>query len=486
MKKIFFKLNCFSLLLIFLFGVSCSQRQVKSSASVYPLSDPSNKGGWVLNKELSDEFEGSTLDTTKWFIQGLNGKYYIWKGRAPSQYVPQNAIVEDGKLKIRSKWEPGYPFVNEVYADGGVSAAYGKAEGKDIPVTTAGVVSKKRFLYGYMEIKSKAADAAMTSAFWALGYQQELDIFEQMGKPKKPGKIRENTTMTTVHDWSPPAVRPTRVFQHVEELPFRVADDFHVYGAEWGVDYLKIYIDGKLVYSVTQDEVGTDWVLNNPMEIWFDSEIFKWLGYPHAEELPADFEIEYVRVWQKPDPNLLDRAFFGFEGPILFQDKPRPLYLVPENSEVNDYQKFWIIDDSSSKYLQIVKGEEYASGTKSLNFTGYGKNQKMEVAKAVALTPEGAVNIPAGDFLLSVKVWVDQGRIPKKLHFAFTEPEMIIEPFDLTNLPRRQWVKLEKRISRSVASGTHDQLRIEIRREDLPPTKGAKIYLDDITVTPLK
>lgn len=86
-----------------------------------------------------------------------------------------------------------------------------------------------------------------------------------------------------------------------------------------GIDYLKLYRDGVLIDHITQDELGTDWVLNNPMEIWLDSEIFKWLGMPDAEELPVDFEIEYMRVWQKPTDNLLDRAFYGFEGPILLK-----------------------------------------------------------------------------------------------------------------------------------------------------------------------
>ncbi len=119
---------------------------------------------------------------------------------------------------------------------------------------------------------------------------------------------------------------PTKVFGFDERnLPYRTADEFHIYGAEWGEDYLKVYRDGKLTYHVTQDELGTDWVLNNPMEIWLDSEIFKWLGVPHKEELPVDFEIEYMRVWQKPNDNLLARQFFGFEGPILYEDQPRPL-----------------------------------------------------------------------------------------------------------------------------------------------------------------
>jgi len=466
------------------FVAACQSVGKSTQETAYPYSDPNNTGGWVLNKDFSDEFEGDKLDESKWFIQGANDEYYIWKGRAPSQFVPHNVLVEDGKLKLRTQWEPDYNFANESYADGNMGASpYGEYKGKPMPVTTAGVLTRKRFLHGYMEVKSKVGDAAITGAFWGLGHEQELDVYELMGKPKKKGKIHEKSALATAHDWSPPAVRPTNVFNHVEELPYRVADDFHVFGAEWGVDYLNLYIDGKLVHRVTQNDVGLDWVLNNPMEIWLDSEIFHWLGMPHKEELPVDFEIEYLRVWQKPDSNLLDRAFYGFEGPILFEENPRPLNLLPENSETNDYQRFWLIDENSSKYLSIVKGD-YATGVNSLKFSGFGKNEEMEVEKAVALTPEGAVNIPAGDFILSMKIWLDQGRIADKIHVAFEDPKLEVTLVDLHGLERRKWVTVEKRISRSKASSPNDQLRLEIRREDLPKTKGAKLFIDDITIRP--
>jgi hypothetical protein len=32
-----------------------------------------------------------------------------------------------------------------------------------------------------------------------------------------------------------------------------------------------------------------------------DSETFHWEGLPDEEDLPVDFEIEYIRVWQKED-----------------------------------------------------------------------------------------------------------------------------------------------------------------------------------------
>lgn len=358
-------------------------------------------------------------------------------------------------------------------------------KGEAVPVTTAGVVTKKRFLHGYMEVKSKAGDAAITAAFWAIGYEQELDIYEQLGNPKIKGTILANSVRTAVHDWSPPAVRPTKAFGYDEkDLPYRTADEFHVYAAEWGEDYLKVYRDGKLTYHITQEELGTDWVLNNPMEIWLDSEAFNWLGLPHAEELPVDFEIEYLRVWQKPNDNLLDRAFYGFEGPILYEDKPRPLMLLPESSVPDEYQKFWLIDTASAKYFVINEGD-YATGVNSLEFTGFGKNEKLEVDKVTALSPEGAIDIPAGDYTLSMKVWLEQGRAVEKLYLSFENPKMEI-PIDLKGLPRREWVTIEQKITKAAASSAKDQFRIEVRKADVPEIKAAKFYMDDIAIRKVK
>lgn len=444
-----------------------------------PFSDPENKGGWVLNEEISDEFNGTELDTNKWFIEGLNGDYYIWKGRAPAQFVPHNVIVEDGKLKLRTQWEPDYPFDKEGYKESGAEA-YGIFEGKPLPVTTSGVITKKRFLNGYMEIKSKAGDAAITAAFWAIGYEQELDVFELMGKPKEHGDIRQDSYKATIHDWSPPATRPTWAHKVYKDLDFRVADDFHVYGAEWGKDYLKLYIDGVLIDQIHQDELGTDWVLNNPMEVWLDSEIFKWLGVPHKEELPVDFEIDYLRVWQKPCKNLLDRQFYSFEGPILYEENPRPLMLLPESSVPDNYQKFWLIDSLSAKYFSIVEGD-YASGVNSLEFAGFGKNEKLETEKVVALSPEGAIDVPAGDYTLSFKLWLDQGRAVKKMYFSFEYPKLEF-PIDLSGIDRRTWVQIDVDFTKEKDSSAKDQFKIELRKEDVPKIKAGKFYLDDITI----
>ena len=444
----------------------------RREAGPYPASDPSNTGGWILREDISDEFEGSEIDRSKWFVQGENGDYYIWKGRAPSQFAAHNVIVADGVLRLRSQWEPDFDFA---VGEGHEGNDYATHEGESVPVTTAAIVSHKRFLNGYMEVRSRSADAAMTSSFWMIGYESELDVYETMGNPKIDSGSGITATMlkASVHDWQPPAQRPTRRFGYVQELPWRVADDFHVYGVDWGPDYLKFYIDGELKYEVTQAEVGRDWVLTNPLEIWLDSEIFVWLGLPHEEELPADFEVDYVRVWQKPENSLLDRAFFGFEGPLLFQDRPRPLNLVPENSDNNDYQKFWRIEESASGNLAVVRHEEFSSGTRSLRYSGGGA--------ATAVSPEASVSLPAGDFVFSARILVEEGAAAESLRIELQQSSSLDIGIDLSSLPTGEWTTVSHAFPRSDNDSATDVMAIHFSASGAGDA-GRAVFVDDIRV----
>lgn len=266
-------------------------------------TDESNPNGWTLNEAISDEFEEAQLDETKWLIQGRNDEYQSnFIGRAPSQFSTDNVRLENGKLKLETRWEPDFPFVDRVQEYGnGTSYRYEN-------ITTAAVISKKLFRYGYMEIKCKAADASITSSFWTTGNQSELDIFEFMGKPKQTNKKHlEKEYKFSIHDWTPEVGGKT-VWTDKAELDWRVAGDFHTYGCDWSAEGLKIYADGQLIRSATIAEMeaeATDkanrspWVLTKPLRIWVDSEAFPWHGLPVAEDLPVDFEIEYIRIWEK-------------------------------------------------------------------------------------------------------------------------------------------------------------------------------------------
>ncbi|MCM2680273.1 family 16 glycosylhydrolase [Echinimonas agarilytica] len=317
------------------FGFFTTGISVAHAAGPLPYSDPKNEGEWVLNTEVSDEFETDTLDENRWYIVGKfedgvpvykhpdkpNKK--VWKGRAPSQFSGRNYRLEDGKLILETRWEPDFPFSDEIKVP---------VFGDPLPyenITTACIIGRQEFKYGYVEIKSKAADAEITSAFWAIGNKLEIDFFEQFGDHRDPKKADlDRELWWSIRDWSKDTGKPGKpVYTEHKDLGFRVADDFHVYGFEWHEGGVKYYVDGKLISDVSVEdvrkwalenrEVNDDydaWVANRPISIWLDQETFPWHGIPDSkEDLElnssegekddgiVDFEIEYVRVWQQAD-----------------------------------------------------------------------------------------------------------------------------------------------------------------------------------------
>ncbi len=83
--------------------------------------------------------------------------------------------------------------------------------------------------------------------------------------------------------------RPTKIWNRTGPL----ADDYHVYGLDWGKDELKFYVDGVLVRSVE----NTHW--HQSLFLIFDSETMpEWFGMPDDKDLPSTFNVEYVRAWK--------------------------------------------------------------------------------------------------------------------------------------------------------------------------------------------
>ncbi|MGJ8654614.1 MAG: family 16 glycosylhydrolase [Opitutaceae bacterium] len=318
------------------------KEQSTSNQTIAPLSDPTNKDGWVLNEAVSDEFEGSTLDEDRWFIVGKfeNGKPVykdpdhpdreVWIGRAPAQFSGRNYRIEDGILKLETRWEPDFPFTTEKGLDN-VKYQYGN-------ITSAAIINRKLFRYGYMEVRAKAADAEISSALWMTRHEVEngqrndteleLDIFEHFGSHRKENEShRDRHLWWTIHDWDPKFGHENGnnvTYTETKDLGFRVAADFHTYGYEWTETGIRYFIDGELfseasvetieAYARTQKDRDKGYVIDKAMHLWLDSESFPWRGYPDSlEDLEAnspkgentdgvvDFEIEYLRVWQKPE-----------------------------------------------------------------------------------------------------------------------------------------------------------------------------------------
>ena len=84
-------------------------------------------------------------------------------------------------------------------------------------------------------------------------------------------------------------------------------DEFHTYALEWTPEYIKTYVDGKQLFYYNPDDYSggrnaNTWPFDKPFELklnlaWGGD----WGGMMGVDEscLPATYEIDYVRVFQK-------------------------------------------------------------------------------------------------------------------------------------------------------------------------------------------
>ena len=247
----------------------------KRTTDAFPLSDQENKEKWVKFEPMSDEFEGQELDPNKWKV----GMYW-WRGRQPALFSDKNVTVSEGRLHLTMRKEK-LPLEAE------------KLGYKDY--TSAALHTKVRSSYGYYEVKAKPMNSGGSSSFWfqqdeTPGWATEIDVFEIGGKAKG----FEHKYHMTLHVSGTPTEKKHWSVGGVWEAPWRLADDCHVYGFDWGKDELKFYVDGVLVRSVE----NTHW--HQPLFLIFDSETMpKWFGMPDDQDLPSTFSVEYVRAWKQ-------------------------------------------------------------------------------------------------------------------------------------------------------------------------------------------
>lgn len=253
--------------------------------------------GWEFSAEFSDEFNGAKLDDAKWW--DFNPEWY---GRKPGFFARENVAVKDGSLQLTARVQKPEEVTVE-----------NKVRGYDL-FTTSIVKSKKRIAYGYFEARCKSMKAGVCNAFWLYdplnppakykegSFSEEIDIFEVFGKPTK--QEYDRVFCATVHRFYTPYVEsiandkqtPLPKKSAKQKLPFDFWADFHVYGFLWTPAEMKWYVDGKEVFARDNDYFST------ALYIMFDCEIMQgWVGLPDPADLPATFEVDYLRVWRQKD-----------------------------------------------------------------------------------------------------------------------------------------------------------------------------------------
>ncbi len=261
-----------------------------------------NATNWVLS--WSDEFDGTTLDLSKWSYQnGTGAEYGVagWGNNEQQYYTDENVQVKDGKLVITAtEGTHGMPYNS----------------GRIWTMSDDRVTPKFAQTYGRFEAKmSLPTGNGIWPAFWMLpagtvygGWplSGELDIMEARGR-------LTNTVCGTLHygqSW------PNNVYSGLDYY-FDEGEDYtpyHIYAVEWEPGEIRWYVDGELYqtqnswYSTSANEAdqfsypapfNQDFyiILNLAVGGTFDGNI-----NPDASDLPGEMCVDYVRAYTSTKP----------------------------------------------------------------------------------------------------------------------------------------------------------------------------------------
>ena len=227
-----------------------------------------------------DEFsEGSVPSSQWWYETGAGG----WGNNELQEYVAQNkdgkdiAYINNGTLKIAAQKIGGTVYSVRMN-------------------TTQG------WTYGWFEARIKVTDARGSwPAFWMMPKNfktwpgdGEIDIMEYA-----IGTQGKNKSSSSIHcaafNW-PMGTQKT----HVQSVS-NAATEFHVYALEWMADKMIFYVDGKAHLTFDNDGQGYEhWPFNAPFYLKLNLAWGGNMGGTAVDaDLPAVYEIDYVRVFQK-------------------------------------------------------------------------------------------------------------------------------------------------------------------------------------------
>jgi len=257
---------------------------------------------------MSEDFNtNGAPDPSIWaFDEGRGPLNDGWGNNEMQFYTkrPENAVVKDGYLIITA--------VKEDYE----GASYTSARLK-----TRNLFEKK---YGRFEARIKMPlGKGLFPAFWMLGSNfceaQSLDanknVFCDSTKPnyEEGNVLWPNCGEIDIMEYI--GSKPTQVFGTVHgpgysggggiskkyTLPNdRFDNDFHIFGIEWGENYINWYVDDVLYNQITPKDVNGEWVFNKPFYMLLNLAVGGNLpGPPNSETVfPQTMLIDYVRVYQ--------------------------------------------------------------------------------------------------------------------------------------------------------------------------------------------
>jgi beta-glucanase (GH16 family) len=255
-----------------------------------------HKAGWQL--AWSDEFDGSSLDLSKWAPEDQstfgNGNHELACLMARSD----NVQVAGGQLTLRARRESS-PLVC-----GDSDSRF--PQGRSYSSAMLSTEGKASWHQGRFEVRAKLPLVAGRSkglwpAFWlrpASGSGDgELDVMEAIGSADPQDPEAGTVHQTVWYDGKGTYPKQSRV----APVTGGPASGFHTYAAEWQNGVVRWYVDDRLTFE--RDASIAPWI-NKAFSGRFYIRLNLAVGgtFPGtpnaATDFPADMVVDYVRVFQ--------------------------------------------------------------------------------------------------------------------------------------------------------------------------------------------
>ena len=282
-------------------GVSLALLGLRASAPAVELPAWSGKrppvasGEWELT--LNEEFNGETVDLNRWNIYTAN----FWDRR--THFSKDNVLVRDGKALLRYERKRGYH--NDDPEDKSAVAH------TDYACGFLDTYGKWTQLYGYFEARVKLPRAmGLWPAFWTMpdrGGVRDHEANPQWRRASTGDGGMEFDILEHLTAWGPyrfnsafhwdgygknhKACGTSQVYCGAD------AEGFITVGMLWLPGYAAYYANGQKFLEWEDERV-----CSQPSYLILYMVSGGWANLPlDIQALPADFEIDYVRVWQRKD-----------------------------------------------------------------------------------------------------------------------------------------------------------------------------------------
>ena len=228
--------------------------------------------------------------------------------------------VSGGNLQLTAMENPYYNAQSESYFEQHEYMTTGS-------VTTEGKMS---YQYGYLEIRAKVPyKEGCWPSFWLRShnatnkqenpdFEVEVDVFEVFGNTSAmASNLHQQKYDGNSYNTSASFINKDEIHTFADSA--NLSNEYHTYAFEWEPDRMAIYVDGDLqcewainrwslyLYGLKANTSGFDTTMN----ILFNNHLFTESStYKNSDDniienyegnLPAEFDIDYVRLYQKND-----------------------------------------------------------------------------------------------------------------------------------------------------------------------------------------